>query len=247
MGILLPRLLVVSSIVGSVLRLDAHTANFEFNDPAQFTDHFAVTYIQAGSPTGTVSVSSDTLIHNASGGSTAAWVYDATPHNTAATHLFGDFTLNLDFVLNTTNASLGVFFGGRSRTDAALALVNLSNSKPGEQLRLMIGASMNGAHAGSVRHALPPGLTSYLPNRTYRLTVNVAYVSDNSAQITLTVSDPYAIGTPLPPLVLSGVLDHLAPLGEIGIRSYTGAAGSNTFDNLTIINAIPDPSTYGSL
>lgn len=247
MGIQLPRLLAISSIVGAVLRLNASAANVDFSDPAQFTEQFAVTYIQAGSPAGTVSVSLETLVHNASGGSTAAWVYHSSPHNTTPPHALGDFTLSLDFELNTATASLGIYFGGHSRTNSALALVNLANTKPVEQLRLMTGASLMSANAGVVRHALPPAITAYVPNKTYRLTLNVSYVADHAAQVTLTLSDPYAFGTPLPPVVLFATLDGLAPVGEIGIRSYTGAPGSNTFDNLAVAAALPDPSTYGAL
>lgn len=247
MGIQLPRLPVILSIVGAVLRPDAYASLVDFSDPAQFTEQFAVTYIQAGSPTGTVSVSSETLVHNANGGSTATWVYDSDPHNRASIHPLGDFTLSINFALNTGNASVGIYFGGHNRTNSALALVNLSNAKPIEQLRLMTGASLISANAGAARHASPPATTAYAPNKLYRLTLNVSYVADDAAQVTLTLSDPHALGTPLPPVVLSATLDRLSPMGEVGIRSYTGATGSNIFDNLTLFAAIPDPSTYASM
>lgn len=244
----LSRPLALSSALVALACVDARAVSFDFSTASQYADNFSLGYMQTGSPSGTVSVNttSGRLVHNAAGGSTATWIYDTTPSDgTTSITTFSDFTLDIDFSIAAGSGSFGVFFGGSSRTNSALALFNINNSGSNDQLRLFgPGADMTGAGVGSgnTAHSLVPTTNGYTSNTFYHLQLSVAYQTASSALVTFTISDP---GNTLQSITLSGIVTGLSPSGEIAFRSYTGAAGSSNFDNLSITtSAVPEPSAF---
>lgn len=231
----------LSLSLACLLAAPVFAQTFDFSSSEQYTENFHQTFMQTGNPTGTLAVNSTSgrLVHNASGGSTTAWVYDTTP-DTTATNTFSDFSLSLDFSIAAGSGSIGVYFGGISRTNSALALFNINNSGANDQLRIFSsGAEMTSATAGSnVAFSQVPTTTGYTSGAFYRLDLSVSYQTSSSALVTFTISDP---SNTLTPISISGIVTGLAAEGEIGFRSYTGGPGSNMFDNLVII---PEPGTY---
>jgi len=228
--------------------METQAQSLDFSTTEQYTNNFYLSYMQPGSPTGTVAVNttSGRLVHNASGGSTGAWIYDTAP-SLEPSNTFSNFTLDMDFSVAGSSGSVGVFFGGSSRTSSALALFNINNSGSNDQLRLFsLGADMTSAGVGSgnTAYSSVPSIAGYTSNNFYHLKLTVNYQNSTDAMVTFTISDPT---TTLTSVSISGLVTGLNSSGEIGIRSYTGAAGSNNFDNFVISTVIPEPSTFALL
>jgi len=231
----------------------AQVASFDFSEASQFSDNFKTVLLSNG----TLSYSTTAggrLEHTRSSSTTmAVWAYDTTPDATPTNLFGGSFEVEADFSLGANASSFGVYFGGEDRTSAtsALALFNMNiagGTGTSEQLRLFTGGSVSAGGSGtaSAGNTVIPTETGYVTNTLYRLTLQVSYVSATSADVTLTVSDPYATGAALTPISVTGTLIGLTSPTEIAFRSYLPTAGTNVIDNI-VITAIPEPATAAML
>lgn len=211
----------------------AHAVSFDFSTSTQFTDNFY-------RPTGTVSVVSQQL--SASG--TTVWIYDTAPNATPTT-FFSSVSVDFDFHLGSNGSSVGVYFGGTNRSNAALALLNINSSGSTDTIRFSSSANavMTSGGAGTLvaGNSLSSGGYTTGTGANYHANLTVTYLTATTAQATFTISDPSFVLTAFS--ATSGVFAVAGP-GEIGFRSYSATIDTpNTFDNI-VITAIPEPSTW---
>jgi hypothetical protein len=267
MKIHLPRLLALPSIISILLCADARAVTIGFDAPSDYSGSFYQTNITAGSGTlayaspyaGAAPVNSTygtgVLSYVTTGSGTAVFAYDTTP-DTTATNLFTSVTVDLDFSVTAANTSIAVYFGSNNRTSAIAdtAIFNLNTNGNGDDtIRFFTGGIVGGSSGGNVGTQFGTTTTAtaggWTVNTIYHLKLTVSYVTSTTANATFTISDPYTTSGALTSFSATATsIGVTSGGGEIAFRSGAlGGATNNTIDNISIVSAIPEPSSFALL
>lgn len=216
-----------------------HEAALSFGDSAQYDGNFHRVLLSHGSDN-RFEHSGGKLVHSAQGSGTVVFIYDTHPDGTPE-NLFRDVVVGFDFSTNTRNVAFGIYFGGESRRKSSLALFNMNTNtdirKPGANLtvRFFTGCNLfTGAAGTPIGSVCTLSENSFAADTTiYRATFTITYVTDTTAKVVLTISDPI---NPLATFEASSEEIPVAPGGgEIAFRSgFLSGGGVNTIDNITI-------------
>ncbi len=250
--------LVLSCAFVVLASVNAHAVSFDFSSSSQFTNNFTTYNPDTGTPGYSASTGAVTWVSG--GGQTGNFVYDSNGV-TAGVDTFADIVVEFDFSMNVNNASVGVYFGG-SRTSGNLALLNLNRSSDTDTLRFFSGSNLTASSSSSAGTVITTGISSptgsissgfvnfnagWTTNTTYHATLTISYTGATTANITYTISDPYASSTPLTSISATATGIAVATAGEIGFRTGLPGAGTVTIDNVQISSPIPEPSTFALL
>jgi hypothetical protein len=262
MKIITPRIIALSAVV--LAAGSTSTRAIGFDTSTDYSANFYQTNITGGSGTlayaasyaGTTPVNSTygtgVVSYVTTGSGTAVFVYDTTP-DTTTTNLFTSVTVDLDFSVTASNTSIAVYFGSNNRTSAIAdtAILNLNTNGNGDDtLRFFTGGIVGGGSGGNVGTQFGTTATAtaggWTVNTIYHLNLTISYVTSTTANVTFTISDPYTTSGALSSFSATATgIGVTSGGGEIAFRSGAlGGASNNTIDNISIVSAIPEPSTY---
>jgi hypothetical protein len=232
----------------------AQAVTFDFDVADDYNLNFQRTWLDTGS-SGAFGYNAglQALRHTSTGSGTAVFAYDTIPDATI-TNKFTDISVSFDFSVATAGASVGVYFGGASRTSANLAILNINNTgTSNDLLRFFTGGNTTSGTAGT-QFGSTTTLTGggWTVGTTYRATLDIDYVTATTANVTFTVSDPYTVSGALTSFSATATgITVASGGGEIAFRTgFTAGAptGSNVVDNIAIgAAAVPEPSAFAAL